>query len=81
VLGASGAAHHLFDPRHGRSAAHWTSVTVHHRSAAVADALSTALYVASAGEIEALLPRFAGTRVWATDHNGRERQWSSPPAA
>ena len=79
VLGASGAAHHLFDPRNGRSAAHWKTITVHHRSAAVADALSTALYAASADEIEALLPRFAGTAIWATDHDGRERRWISPP--
>ena len=79
VLGASGAAHHLFDPRSGRSAAHWTKITVHHRSAAVADALSTALYVASSDEIEALLPRFAGTVIWATDRDGRERRWISPP--
>ena len=79
MLGASGTAHHLFDPRSGRSAAHWKKITVHHRSAAVADALSTALYVASADEIETLLPRFAGTVIWATDHNERERRWISPP--
>ncbi len=79
ALGASGAAHHLFDPRNGRSAAHWKKITVHHRSAAVADALSTALYVASADEIAALLPRLAGTAIWATDHDDRERRWISPP--
>jgi len=81
VLGASGAAHHLFDPRSGRSAAHWAKITVHHRSAAVADALSTALYIASPADIEALLPRFPGTTVWATDPDGHERRWVSPPAA
>lgn len=79
VLGAAGAAHHLFDPRNGRSAMHWNRITVHHRSAAVADALSTALYAASPGEIEALLPRFAGTAIWATGTDGREWRWSSPP--
>ncbi|WP_291859219.1 FAD:protein FMN transferase [Bradyrhizobium sp.] len=79
MLGASGTAHHLFDPRSGRSAAHWKRITVHHRSAAVADALSTALYAASAGEIEALLPRFKGTAIWGTDHDNRERRWISPP--
>jgi thiamine biosynthesis lipoprotein len=79
VLGASGTAHHLFDPRSGRSASHWKTITVHHRSAAVADALSTALYVASGDEIEVLLPRFAGTVIWATGHDDRERQWISPP--
>lgn len=78
-LGASGTAHHLFDPRSGRSAAHWNRITVHHRSAAVADALSTAFYAASADEIATLLPRFAGTVIWATDQDNRERRWISPP--
>jgi thiamine biosynthesis lipoprotein len=80
VLGAGGTAHHLFDPRTGRSAVHWKTITVHHRSAAVADALSTALYAASASEIEVLLPRFAGTVIWTTDHENREWRWISPPA-
>lgn len=80
MLGASGTAHHLFDPRSGRSPAHWKTITVHHRSAAVADALSTALYAASADEIATLLPRFAGTVIWATGRDNRERRWISPPA-
>jgi FAD:protein FMN transferase len=79
VLGAGGAAHHLFDPRSGRSAAHWKTVTVHHRSAAVADALSTTFYIASAGEIAALLPRFPGTVVWARDHANVDRRWIAAP--
>ena len=79
VLGAGGAAHHLFDPRTGRSAARWKSVTVHHRSAAIADALSTALYIASIEEIEAMLPRLAGTAVWARDQDDRPWHWHTPP--
>ncbi len=79
LLGASGTAHHLFDPRSGRSAANWKKMTVHHRSATVADALSTALYAASADEIEALLPHFAGTVIWAIGRDNRERRWISPP--
>jgi thiamine biosynthesis lipoprotein len=79
VLGAGGEVHHLFDPRSGRSAAHWKRITVHHRSAAVADALSTALYIASADEIEAMLPHLAGMIVWARDHADREWRWSSSP--
>ena len=78
VLGAGGAAHHLFDPRTGRSAAHWKRLSVHHRSAATADALSTALSIASAAELAALLPRFAGTTVWARDFHDREWFWRSP---
>jgi thiamine biosynthesis lipoprotein len=79
VLGADGAAHHLFDPRSGRSAAHWRTITVHHRSAAVADALSTALSVASADEIQALLPRLSGTAIWAADLIGRHSYWAADP--
>lgn len=79
VLGAGGAAHHLFDPRSGRSADGWKTVTVHHRSAAVADALSTTFYVASADEITALLPRFPGTSVWARSHAGHDRRWIAAP--
>ncbi len=77
VLGADGAAHHIFDPRSGRSAAHWRRITVHHRSAALADALSTALYVAGPTEIAALLARLRGIRVWATDTSGMETRWAS----
>ena len=79
VLGAGGAVHHLFDPRTGRSAAHWKRITVHHRSAAIADALSTALYIASAGDIKAMLPRVPDVIVWARDHDGREWRWNSSP--
>ena len=80
VLGAGGAAHHLFDPRSGRSAAHWKTVTVHHRSAAVADALSTTFYVASIHEIESLLTHFPGAVIWARDHAGSDRRWIAAPA-
>lgn len=80
VLGAGGAAHHLFDPRSGRSAVHWKALTVHHRSAAVADALSTTFYIASADEIASLLPGFPGTVVWARDHANVDRRWIAAPA-
>ena len=79
ILGAGGAAHHLFDPRSGRSGQHWRRITVHHRSAAVADALSTALYAASPDEMEAITARFGGAVVWATGADGRGI--SIPPAA
>ena len=78
IIGASGAAHHLFDPRIGRSAATWRRLTVHHRSAAVADALSTALYAAAPEEIAPILGRIGtGTAVWAVDRHGQERRWIS----
>lgn len=74
VLGAGGAIHHLFDPRTGRSADHWLRITVHHRLAALADALSTALYAASVSELTAMLAHLPAT-VLATDRDGRERVW------
>ena len=79
VLGAQGAAHHLFDPRSGRSARHWRRITVHHRHAAVADALSTTLYAASPQEIAVIVAKFPGVMVWATDQDGRERTYAMPP--
>lgn len=80
VLGAAGAVHHLFDPRSGRSATRWRRITVHHRSAAVADALSTALYAATAEEIAATVAGLPGVAVWATAQDGTESDWASPPA-
>lgn len=79
ILGAAGAAHHLFDPRSGRSAASWRRITVHHRSAAVADALSTALSAAAPHEIAASIEGVPGVTVWATDREGREAHWSNAP--
>lgn len=72
IIGAGGAVHHLFDPRTGYSAGHWRRITVGHPSAAMADALSTALYAAAPPEIAGVLERFPGAAVWATDHAGRE---------
>ena len=80
ILGADGEAHHLFDPRSGRSAAHWRTMTVHHASAAFADALSTAFSIASADEIEALLAQLNGITISAVDRHGHHRQWRSNPA-
>lgn len=76
-LGVGGAAHHLFDPRTGLSAMHWRKITVHHRSATVADALSTAIYAASPDEIPPILERFSSVAVWAVDRDGRETRWRS----
>ena len=81
VFGAAGAAHHLFDPRSGRSANLWRRVTVLHPSAAVADALSTALYAATEPEISVTLGHFPEAAAFVTDRNGRERQWVPPATA
>jgi thiamine biosynthesis lipoprotein len=79
ILGADGTAHHLFDPRTGRSADRWKRITVHHRSAAIADALSTALYAASVDEIGSIVGKMPEIAVWATDNQGREWQWGCMP--
>jgi thiamine biosynthesis lipoprotein len=81
ILGSGGAAHHLFDPRTGRSASHWRRMIIHHDSAAVADALSTTLYVASHDDINAILRRIEGVTAWATDNEGREYRFDSPTRA
>lgn len=78
IIGAEGQAHHLFDPRSGRSANRWSRVSVAHRSAAVADALSTALYAASPAEITAVLEKFPGAQAWVTGRGGQERHFSIP---
>ncbi|MDO8876053.1 MAG: FAD:protein FMN transferase [Pseudolabrys sp.] len=78
VLGGAGAFHHLFDPRTGRSPSQWQRVTVHHRSAAIADGLSTALYAAAAHELPDILERFGDIAVWTTDRDGGEQHWTSP---
>lgn len=80
VIGAGGLAHHLFDPRTGRSAQPWRRLTVAHRSAAVADALSTGLYAASHAEIGDVLARFPGAQAWATDRDGREWRFGASHA-
>ncbi|MCC6948441.1 MAG: FAD:protein FMN transferase [Bradyrhizobiaceae bacterium] len=80
-FGANGLAHHLFDPRTGLSARHWRHLTVYNRSAAVADALSTAFYAAPADEIAALVARVPETHVWATDLDGSAHHWGWPPSA
>jgi len=53
--------HHIFDPRTGYPAGRCQSVTVVAPSAALADALSTAVFVLGPGEGMALLQRFPGT--------------------
>jgi FAD:protein FMN transferase len=77
VLGANGVVHHLFDPKTGRSSHRWQTITVHHDSAAIADALSTAAYCASGEEIASLVRKLGGLIVWATTPGGRESRWQS----
>lgn len=63
---ASGTATHIFDPRTGRSPARWRAVSVRHPSAAVADALSTALLCAEPAQLTRIAGRYRTARVWTT---------------
>lgn len=64
---------HLFDPRYGNSPNLYKSITAGHRSATVADALSTGLYAAPIELIEQVVARTPGLRVWATTLTGKTR--------
>lgn len=65
-----GGWHHLFDPASGRSAAHWAEVSVHHPRAAVADALSTALFATPATSWPEVVARFSGVVAWGLSASG-----------
>ncbi len=67
MIFAHNGDHHLFDPRTGRPARHWTWLTAYAPSALVADALSTALYVTPREGVEAILSAFPGAAAWAGD--------------
>ncbi|MDP2122121.1 MAG: FAD:protein FMN transferase [Hoeflea sp.] len=70
VFGA-GAEGHILNPETGLPApAIWRRVSVIHRSAAMADGLSTAGILQTAGEFRAMMHRFPGTSVRAMGQNG-----------
>ncbi len=76
-----GRHHHLFDPRNGRSANHYRSISVLASDATTADALSTALAVTSREHLTRTLANFSDVRVylsgsdgelgWLTEHKSR----------
>ena len=61
---------HIIDPRTGRSADRCLSVTVIAKDAALADALSTAVFVLGPGAGQKLLQRF-GAKALIIDRNGK----------
>lgn len=66
-----GAAGHILDPETGMAAkASWRRVSVIHRSAAIADGLSTAGVLQSATDLRAMVSRLPGTEVRAIDQGG-----------
>lgn len=64
-------AHHVLDPRHARPSQGLASVTVLHRSAALADAGATALLVAGPQGWPALADRLGLQQVLVIDDSGR----------
>ena len=63
--------HHLFVPDTGRSADAFAAVTVVAPRATLADALSTALYVAPPSRIPAIVGRYPGVLALLTLHSGQ----------
>lgn len=68
---ADGRHHHLFDPRSGRSAHHYRSISVIAPDATTADALSTALSMLAPDAASAMLERHAGTSALFIDTDGK----------
>lgn len=70
-FGPDPRVHHLFDPRTGRSANRYASVSVAASRATIADALSTALSVVEPERRAALLAAHASARAWFVHVDGR----------
>lgn len=69
-FGADPGVHHLLDPRSGRSANHYASVSVAAPSATQADGLSTALSMLPPPRAAALLARYPQAQAWFVDGQG-----------
>lgn len=63
-FGTDPRVHHLFDPRTGRSANRYASVSVAASRATIADGLSTALSVLAPGRTRELLAAHPSVRAW-----------------
>ena len=67
----AGPAGHILDPETGMAApANWRRVSIVHRSAAIADGLSTAGVLQSAAELRAMVTRSPDAEVRAIDQDG-----------
>jgi thiamine biosynthesis lipoprotein len=74
-------AHHLFDPRTGRSANTFSSVSVSASSATVADALSTAVFVLGVGRGLELVRATPGADAFVVLKDGRSLATAGFPLA
>lgn len=63
-FGADPRVHHLFDPRTGRSANRYASVSVAASRATIADGLSTALSIVTPARARQLLAMYPTARAW-----------------
>ncbi len=73
VFGTDPRIHHLLDPRTGRSANHYLSVSVAASRATLADGLSTVLSIGPPAQAAALLQAYPPTRVYLVGPDGRMR--------
>lgn len=73
LFGTDPRFHHLLDPRTGRSANHYLSVSVAASRATLADGLSTALSIGPPAQATALLQAYPPTRVYLVEPDGRMR--------
>jgi thiamine biosynthesis lipoprotein len=69
VFSNEGGVAHIFDPRTGLTPPHWKSVAVRHPSATLADALSTALTLASPQQALRVSSRVPEADVWTVAHD------------
>jgi thiamine biosynthesis lipoprotein len=76
-LAPDGRTHHLFDPRTGRSANTYRSVTVVAARATAADVLSSAIYVAPPAEAARLLHAGGGIEARLIDNSGQVQRLSA----
>ncbi|MEX0347740.1 MAG: FAD:protein FMN transferase [Rhizobiaceae bacterium] len=70
-FGAGDDDGHILSPVDGRPVNHWRRISVIHRSAAMADGLSTAFCAMTERQVFTTLSRFPDTRVIAIDRDGK----------
>ena len=63
--------HHIIDPRDGYPAAHAASVTVLHKNGAIADAASTALFIAGPDGWQEIAKKMGVSAVMLVDREGK----------
>lgn len=76
---AAGAEGHILDPRSGRPVkSDWRQISVIHRSAAIADALSTGMVALDRTTLTLALGHFQPAQIIAFDRDGRRAAFRTP---